>query len=315
MAVQGVAGMIKRWDAATVGQIYIDHVFSGLRDWPQPGEEVFTRNYIRELGGGAAITACGLGLLQRRTAVFGVVGEVEGNWIRKRLDEFAVDTSNLGQMEGSSGVTVSVSVGDERSFYSYAGTNDYLDDYLLSPAILEQLQQAAHVHFAFPLGRKQAQLVLPALKDAGCSISLDIGWQPEWYLTPENLQTCREIDYFLPNRKEAQYLTGKHLPEEVLLGLEELGFTHVVVKMGSEGAAMHTNGNMLQVASPRVTVVDTTGAGDAFDAGLIDALLDGASPLQILNRAAACGALSTRMPGALRALATPSDLKEIHEQS
>ena len=54
--------MTKRWNVATVGEIYIDHVFSGLLNWPQPGEEVFTRNYLRELGGGAAITACGLAL-------------------------------------------------------------------------------------------------------------------------------------------------------------------------------------------------------------------------------------------------------------
>ncbi len=307
--------MTRRWEAAVVGQIYIDHVFSGLPDWPRPGEEVFTRNYIRELGGGAAITACGLGLLQRKTAVFGVVGDVEGDWIKQRLDTFGVDTTHLRKIEGSSGVTVSVSVGDERSFYSYAGTNDMLDDYLSSPEVVELLQQAAHVHFAVPLDRRQAQIVIPALKAAGCFISLDVGWQPEWYRKPENLQTCREIDYFLPNQKEAQYLTGKQRPEEVLQGLEDLGFTHVVVKRGSAGAAIHTDGRMLQVASPPIRVVDTTGAGDAFDAGLIDAVLDGVTGEQMLQRAAACGALSTRMPGALIALATRSDLEEIYEQS
>ena len=307
--------MTKRWDAVTVGEIYIDHVFSGLLNWPRPGEEVFTRNYLRELGGGAAITACGLGLLGRKTAVFGLVGEVEGAWIKQRLQEFHVDSSNLELIPGSSGITVSVSVMDERSFYSYAGPNEALGDYMSSSHVLGQLQQAAHVHFAVPLERKQAQLVIPPLKAAGCTISLDVGWQPEWYLKPENIQTCREIDYFLPNRKEAEYLTGKHDPEEVLLGLEELGFTHVVVKMGPDGAAIHTNGSMLQVASPHVKVVDTTGAGDAFDAGLIDAVLDQGNASQILRRAAICGSLSTRMPGALKGLATRSELKEIHEQS
>ncbi len=306
--------MIKRWDAVTVGQIYIDHVFSGLLNWPSPGEEVFTRNYLRELGGGAAITACGLGRLGRKTAVFGVVGEVEGAWIGQRMSEFGVDASHLRQAQGSSGVTVSVSVNDDRSFYSYAGTNELLDEYLSSPNVVEQLQQARHVHFAVPLDRHHAELVLPALKSAGCSVSLDVGWQPEWYLKQENLQTCREIDYFLPNRKEAEYLTAKHRPEEVLLGLEELGFTHVVVKMGPEGAAIHTNGRMLQVPSPDIDVVDTTGAGDAFDAGLIDAVLDGADSLETLRRAAACGALSTRTAGALKSLATRNELEIIHEQ-
>jgi ribokinase len=307
--------MNKIWDAVTVGEIYIDHVFSGLLHWPRPGEEVFTRNYIRELGGGAAITACGLGLLGRKTAIFGVVGEVESDWIRQRLSDFGVASEGLRQVPGSSGVTVSVSVIDERSFYSYAGSNELLHEYLSSPQLVEQLQMASHVHFAVPLDRRVAMSVLPVLKRAGCTVSLDVGWQPEWYLKPENRQTCREIDYFLPNRREAEYLTGKEHPEEVLLGLEQLGFTHVVVKLGAEGAAIHTAGRMLQTPSPRIQVVDTTGAGDAFDAGLIDALLSGADAQHMLAQAAACGALSTRAAGALRGLATRRELEETHGQS
>jgi sugar/nucleoside kinase (ribokinase family) len=304
--------MTKRWDAVTVGEIYIDHVFSGLPRWPQPGEEIFTRNYLKELGGGAAITACGLGLLGRKAAVFGVVGQVEADWIKDRLNEFHVESDGLQIAEGSSGVTVSVSVQDERSFYSYWGSNERLTDYLASTTLIAQLQQASHVHFAVPLERRIAQLVIPALKAAGCTISLDLGWQPDWYRNPENLKTCLEIDYFLPNRKEAEYLTGHNQPEQVLLGLEQLGFTHVVVKLGPAGAAIHTNGAMLQVPSPDVAVVDTTGAGDAFDAGLIDAVLDDAAPIEILRRASACGALSTRAAGALNGLATRTNLEEIH---
>jgi len=307
--------MNKKWDAVTVGEIYMDHVFSGLRHWPMPGEEVFTRNYIRELGGGAAITACALGLLGRKTAIFGVVGEVEADWIEQRLSDFQVAPEGLRVVPGSSGVTVSVSVMNERSFYSYAGSNELLQDYLSSPRLLEQLRQASHVHFAVPLDRGVAEALLPALKEAGCTVSLDVGWQPEWYLKPENCQTCREIDYFLPNRREAEYLTGQKHPDEILLGLERLGFSHVVVKLGPEGAAIRTEGRMLQTPSPEIEVVDTTGAGDAFDAGLIDALLSGADAARMLARAAACGALSTRAAGALRGLATREELEEMHEQS
>jgi sugar/nucleoside kinase (ribokinase family) len=307
--------MTKRWDAVTVGEIYIDHVFSGLADWPLPGEEIFTRNYLRELGGGAAITACGLGLLGRRTAVFGMVGEVEYSWIKQRFSEFGVENEGLRQAPGSSGVTVSVSVKEERTFYSYKGSNARLDEYLSSPELLDQLKQAGHVHFAVPMERGIAEAVLPALKSAGCTVSLDVGWQPEWYRKPENLQTCREIDYFLPNRKEAEYLTGREHPEEVLLGLENLGFTHVVVKLGAEGAAMHTGGKMLHIASPPTQVFDTTGAGDAFNAGLIDATLDGMDSQHTLQRAVLCGALSTRMAGALKGLATRQELEMMDGQS
>ena len=194
------------------------------------------------------------------------MGEVEEPWIKERLRDFDVETDGLRRVPGSSGVTVSVSVIDERSFYSYAGSNELLGGYLASHELIGQLQQASHVHFAVPLERRFAQAVLPALMSAGCTVSLDVGWQPEWYLKPENLQTCRDIDFFLPNRKEAEYLTGKERPEDVLLGLEKLGFTHAVVKLGADGAAIRTGGTMLLVPAPAVDVVDTTGAGDAFDA-------------------------------------------------
>jgi sugar/nucleoside kinase (ribokinase family) len=157
--------------------------------------------------------------------------------------------------------------------------------------------------------------VLPELKEAGCTVSLDVGWQPEWYEKAENLQTCIDIDYFLPNRKEAECLTGKARPEEVLLGLEQLGFSHVVVKLGADGAAIRTGGRMLQVPSPEIDVIDTTGAGDAFDAGLIDAVIAGADAEEMLRQAAACGSLSTRTAGALNGLPTRQEIEDVHGQS
>jgi len=313
MAFSG-GGMTKRWEAVTVGEIYIDHVFSALPGWPRPGEEVFTKNYLCEVGGGAAITGCALGLLGRKTAVFGVVGEEDAAWIAKRLAEFGVESGGLKRAPQRSGVTVSISVTEDRTFFSYAGTNELLSAYLLSEGVVEQLSQAAHVHFAVPLDRRVAITLLPVLQSAGCTVSLDVGWQPEWYLNPDNLRTCKEIDYFLPNRKEAGYLTGKGRPEDVLEGLERLGFSHVVVKLGADGAAIRIDGRMLRVPSPDVQVVDTTGAGDAFDAGLIDAVLDGTDPLEMLRRASACGALSTRTAGGLMGLPLRQELEEICER-
>jgi len=88
-----------------------------------------------------------------------------------------------------------------------------------------------------------------------------------------------------------------------------------VVKLGADGAAIRIGGTMLHVPAPAVVVVDTTGAGDAFDAGLIDAVLSGADSQEMLQRAALCGALSVRAAGALNGLPTRLELEGIHEQS
>jgi sugar/nucleoside kinase (ribokinase family) len=139
-----------------------------------------------------------------------------------------------------------------------------------------------------------------------------VGWQPEWYQEAANLQTCRDVDYFLPNGKEAEYLTEERQPEDVLTALEQRGFTQVVVKLGAEGAAIRTQGQLIMAPSLKVKVVDTTGAGDAFDAGLIDAILDKAEAAEMLRRATVCGALSTRVAGALMGLASRQELEETY---
>lgn len=308
--------MTKRWEAAIAGEIYVDHVFSGLHRWPAPGEEIFTRDYLREVGGGAAITACGLARLGRKTTVFSVIGEAEAAWTEKKMRSFGVETAGLKRAIGvRSGVTVSISVEEERTFYSYAGSNELLGDYLVSPQVLEQLKDAEHVHFSTALDRSVARYLLPELKSAGCTVSLDSGWQPEWYMLPESLETCRKVDYFLPNSKEAKFLTGSRNLKEAPRRLEELGFSHVVVKMGAKGAAFRNKGRTIEVPSLPVPVVDTTGAGDAFDAGLIDALLDGADLHEMVRRGCACGALSTRSAGALSGLAGREELEDIFCES
>ena len=78
---------------------------------------------------------------------------------------------------------------------------------------------------------------------------------------------------------------------------------------------MKAKGKSYRVASPIVDVVDTTGAGDAFDAGFIDALLDDADPLDCLRRACICGGLSTRLAGALQGLPLRKEIGDIYEQT
>ena len=68
---------MKTYDVAVVGEVYVDHVFTGFASWPQLGEEVFANGYVQEVGGGAAITACALARLGRSVSLIGRVGENE----------------------------------------------------------------------------------------------------------------------------------------------------------------------------------------------------------------------------------------------
>lgn len=306
---------MKSYDAAVVGEIFTDHIFSGFAAWPPPGVEIFTQDYVREVGGGAANTASGLARLGRGTLLFGIAGIADQPWLTARLAAFGVRLDGMKFVEEPTGVTVSISTKEERTFFTYPGANALLPQYIASPDVISMLCKARHVHFAMPLARSIAASLFPQLKKAGCTLSIDVGWQLEWLTDRQNIKTCVECDFFLPNRKEAQLFTGVDTPSAMLRACTDAGISGAVLKLGAEGAAMMADGNELSVATRPVEVVDTTGAGDAFDAGLIDAVLGAVPAKEMLYRACISGALSTRARGALQGLATRQDMKEFYDQT
>jgi ribokinase len=313
------SSVTKTWDVAVAGEIYIDHVFSGFDRWPQPGEEHFTDHYVREAGGGAAITACALGRLGKNVSIFAVIGERD-TWLQQRLRDFDVRLDGLRQSSTATAVSVAISTSEDRSFLTWPGANRDLPQYLREPETQLRLSQARHVHFAMPLCRELALELFPRLRAAGCTLSLDTGHHPGWLRNETNWLTCGEVDFFLPNQKEAELMTGHHPPEralksdQLLAAVAAKDIAGVVLKLGPVGASALLNGKIYTAAALRVDAIDTTGAGDAFDAGLIDAFLDQAVPPEMLERACLCGSLSTRKAGALSALPNREELNEFHAQ-
>ncbi|MEK6399115.1 MAG: PfkB family carbohydrate kinase, partial [Terriglobus sp.] len=213
-----------------------------------------------------------------------------------------------------SGVTVSVSTREDRSFFTFRGANVELDKRLLEDAdLLRRASNARHVHLALPLSASLAAHALPLLRAARATTSLDVGHHVGWLRDEANLDVLRSIDYTMPNEKEAGILSGS--TAGYLAQCRSLGLQNALVKLGSQGAVMLRNGAEFRATSPDVPVVDTTGAGDVFDAGFIDALLDNKSPQEMLEEACICGALSTRAPGALRALPTRNDIRTMIQEN
>jgi sugar/nucleoside kinase (ribokinase family) len=306
---------MKTWDVTVVGEIYIDHVMSGFETWPGPGEEVVTDHYTREIGGGCATTACGLSRLGKSVNLIGVIGYADAPWLEQRLADFGVTTQGLRRVSGPTGVTLSVSTSEDRSFFTHTGVNRQLTQELLTPETLASLTQARHVHFAMPLPRGLAAMILPALAEASCTSSLDVGYQPAWLTDETNHATCQAVDYLLPNEKEATLLSGGGTPADYFAFARKLRMRSGILKLGARGAMSDVDGVPIAVNPPKVVAVDSTGSGDAFDAGFIDALLEGANEEERLRRACICGALSTRVPGALVGLPNRDELWSIYEQT
>lgn len=303
-----------KYDVTVIGEIYLDHVFSGFQDWPGPGEEIFTDHYTWELGGGAVTTACALSRLGRKVQLIGVVGEDQFAMIEARLAAFNVSAEGIARVSDRSGVTVSISTMEDRSFFTYRGANRQLEQRLReNTALLEAAATARHVHLAMPLASEDNGAVLAALKRHGATTSIDVGHHVSWLQDKRSLEAVRAIDYVMPNEKEAIILAGT--TERYLELCRSLGVRHALIKLGAAGAVMLSDGVVYRATPPSVDTLDTTGAGDAFDAGFIDAVLAGLSPKRCIEHGCVCGALSTRAAGALEALPTRDEAEAVCEEN
>ena len=301
----------KNWDVVVVGELFTDEILADFHALPKLGEESFARRFKREIGGGAAITAVGLAKLGVRVAILGSVGS-DGDWITHRLESYGVDAGNLiVHPKEPTGLTVSVSTREDRAFFSYYGANDLLAANLRNPKWLSVMSKARHVHIAAsPDGELDIKL-MPFLRRRGCRISIDVQSNMSWLVEPSSLTLLHQADMFFPNEREAEWVSGETGFPRILRGLREQGMRGVGLKLGGKGAALSWGKEEYLVDPVEVTTVDTTGAGDCFNAGFIYAWLHKKAPQRCLETANLCGALSTRELGGLDGFPSLPELSEL----
>jgi sugar/nucleoside kinase (ribokinase family) len=126
----------------------------------------------------------------------------------------------------------------------------------------------------------------------GLTTSLDPGYDPSERWEADIAQTLLQADVFLPNEVELAALGGSTDPVVALERLQN-GRTLTVAKLGREGCLTLHNGRPLHVPAHPVTPLDTTGAGDSFNAGFLHSWLHGRTIEAAMRFGAVCGALST----------------------
>jgi sugar/nucleoside kinase (ribokinase family) len=299
----------KEWDVVVAGELYIDFILSGFLELPGMGQEGFARDLRREIGGGTAITACGLARLGLKVAVLGAVGEEDGDWILQRLNSAGVSASAVARHSAqSSGLTVAVSTSEDRAFFTYYGANESLPAIIADTSARSLMSSARHVHFAFPFEPISNRTLLNELKEAGSTTSLDVGWNETWLRNPQNLDGLQYLDLFFPNEREAELLTGESDRLDMLNAFQDRGARNIVLKLGARGAVSRIGRPQYRASPIPITPIDTTGAGDSFDAGYIYGLLKSESPETCLQIANICGALSTRKLGGIAGFPTLEEL-------
>jgi len=169
----------------------------------------------------------------------------------------------------------------------------------LDPGDLPSLRGVDHLHLSGYVlrdagSRPAGVAALAAARAAGASTSVDP--QATGVLSTELLRGLGGIDLLLPNADELALLTGSADPRSATALLDVAGA--VVVTHGSVGASWVDSAGVWSAPAPAVDAVDATGAGDAFDAGLLAAWLSGAGPEEALAAGCAAGAAAVSRRGA-----------------
>jgi sugar/nucleoside kinase (ribokinase family) len=258
------------------------------------------------LGGSGAITASAAARLGLSVAFVGVVGDdVFGRFVRDALAERGVDASGIAvDRSRATGVSVVLDRVDDRAILTATGTIDGLTSDLIDEDVL---RSARHVHVSSYYLQDALRPELPRLfevaRDAGATVSVDPNWDPAESWDAGLLGLLAAIDMFFPNSAEARAITGIDDVDVAAEALGERGAI-VAVKFGQGGGLAIDGDDLVRSEAIPTDVVDTTGAGDTFDAGFVAGRLHGWPLGRCLQLAVACGSLSTRASGGTAAQPT-----------
>jgi len=281
-----------------LGEVMVD-VVARLAGELAPGSDAPAQ--ISFLGGGsAANTAAWLAVAAPATpALVGCVGDdARGRAATGELRAGGVDARLVVDPERPTGTCIVLVAPDgERTMIPDPGANeslaaDDLPEELLAPG--------GHLHVSgyslLRAGSRTAALdAIARARAKGTGVSVDPSSAA--LLAPDFLELVRGIDLLLPNLEEAMALTAEDDADRAAGQLAgQVG--EVVVKLGAGGALWTDGGEVVRVPGvPVDTVVDSTGAGDAFAAGLLAARLQGAGPEAAMTAGCRLAADAVGSPG------------------
>jgi sugar/nucleoside kinase (ribokinase family) len=283
-----------------IGELNVDLIFSGLPALPMLGQELLCDDFQMALGGSSAICASWLAALGASVDFWGKVGrDAYGEFVVGELERQGIGTYRIiHNPDIRTGVTVSLTYPHDRALFTYLGSIATLR---LDDLDLILLPRYDHLHSASVFLQQGLRAGLSALyqaaKQAGLTTSLDSGCDPEGRWGRDIFDVLPHVDFFLPNEVEALHFTGTSTVEEAAAELSHYAGT-VVVKLGRDGALARSGEQVWPVPGFEVEVVDTTGAGDAFNAGFLYArIVEGRPMPDALQFANTCGAIAVTTVG------------------
>lgn len=256
-----------------VGRVYCDLIFTGLPSMPVLGQETFAEGIKMHAGGGCYITAAYLSALGNPVAITAMIPAAPFSKIvideirHMALDDRFCKPAPPG-LEPQ--ITVAMVRNNERAFLTRRAST------ALPPKTAPSfaLPGLTHLHIGELTTLIEHPDLIEKARLADLTISLDCGWDEAAFCHPDLSDLISAVDVFFPNSAEATRLS------ENAVSLTCAGQT--VIKRGADGAELHTGEQRYFEPGHSVPVIDTTGAGDAFNAGFLTAWLQKKGPEECL---------------------------------
>lgn len=298
---------MKNVDVICSGLVTVDHIAAPIERLPNAGELLLTDECFLALGGCGCNVAVDLSKMGVPNAMCGLVGDdYLGRFARAVLEEANVDVTHLAvTKKAATSQTLIVNVqGQDRRFIHHMGANgvvagaDFPRDAIRNAKIL-------YLGGYFVMDGLLPEELADVFRDAqsaGVKTIFDVvvsaaKIDPDRYV-PALKTILPFVDVFLPNADEGKFMTGRadSLAQAELF--RELGAKTVVVTSGGYGSVLLSPTHRVKANVYKVKFVDGTGGGDAFDAGYICGLLEGADPIRCLKLGSALGASCVQKSGA-----------------
>lgn len=265
---------VEPYDIVIPGHYFCDIIFTGIPGFPALGTELFTEG-LTVVPGGVLNTVVALSRLGVRVGWMSTLGN-------DFFSQFAAETARAEGVDLSlvrfidrplKRVTVALSYAEDRAFVTHV---EQPPD--LIPRVYDALDHIPfkHLHYTGLLVDERMPDLIQACHSRGIRVSMDCQHRPHTLESPVARSVISCLDLFMPNAAEAQRLTGADTLDTAATILHDL-VPYLVIKDGENGAYAWANGNTFHVPTIKTAPVDTTGAGDIFNAGFLAAHFDGQS--------------------------------------
>ena len=283
-------------DVSVIGLYILDILGRPVDHIPAGGNVEFIDEIRLTVAGTAGGTVVDLAKLGLNCLAVGAVGDDEkADFVLATLDRFGIDRSGMQRIAGvpTSATILNIRANGERPALHVRGASGHftIPDESLERVLAPPIVYLGGSGLLDRLDGEPSRVLLEEAKRRGRTVTFDlIGVSEKTLSVIQPLFPF--IDYFMPSVEEAIVLSGQKTAEDAGRFFVDLGITHCVFTLGGDGVFfLDADGSILKMPAFEVDVVDTTGCGDAFNAGFITGLHRGMDRETTLKFAQASAAL------------------------